>query len=123
MLKKTLSEIEFKNLNIAGGGREEPVLPPAQLVAQSKQASFGRWKSFEGLGRTKEACSKSSHWKVTLLLNNNQNEENQTPFLYSNVYIFVLAQSMLIFLVSRIVISLSRCMYTGISATCKMSSF
>jgi len=64
MLKKTLSEIEFKNLDIAGGGREEPVLPPAKLVAQSKQASFGRWKSFKGLGRTKEACSKSSHGKV-----------------------------------------------------------
>ena len=107
MLKKTLSEIEFKNLNIAGGGREEPVLPPtAQLVAQSKQASFGRWQSLEGLGRTKEACSKGSHRKVTLLLNNNQNEEYQTPFLYSNAYIFVLALCKLNFFLSRIVISL-----------------
>merc|ERR1712109_422775 len=47
-----------------GGGREEPLLSPAKLVAQPEQASFGRWKSFEGLGRTEEACSKSSHWKI-----------------------------------------------------------
>ena len=114
MLKKTLSEIEFKNLNIAGGGREEPVLPPAQLVAQSKQASFGRWQSFEGLGRTKEACSKSSHRKVRLLLNNNHHDEYQTPFLYSNAYIFVLALCKLNFFLSKIVISLPRYMYIGI---------
>ena len=117
MLKKTLSEIEFKNLNIAGGGREEPVLPPAQLVAQSKQASFGRWKSFKGLGRTKEACSKSSHWKVILLLDNNQHEEYQTRFLSSYAYIFVLSLCKLIFFLSKVVISLPICMYIGISAT------
>ena len=117
MLKKTLSEIEFKNLNIAGGGREEPVLPPAQLVAQSKQASFGRWKSFEGLGRTKEACAQGSHRKVTLLLDNNQNEEYLKPFLSSNVDIFVQAMCTLSYFPSRILNSSIRCMYIGNSAT------